>query len=217
MHKAASAYMQTHVTTTTPGHIVVMLYDGAITFLEQAKEEIAARNFARKGILISQALDIIAEWVAENNAVRQSVRNTFAREAVITAKVVKGKEEEASNFQNYFDFSSPLKRCGSHRLLAIRRGEREGLLKVDISIDGERMTERIASRMLHGQPRYGLPSRFLQELPAELVQTVGGWRGTAALSQAEAAVPFSRAESSPSVLPAAEESPVTSRTSSESW
>jgi flagellar protein FliS len=53
--------MQTHVTTTTPGHIVVMLYDGAITFLEQAKEEIAAKNYARKGILISQALDIIAE------------------------------------------------------------------------------------------------------------------------------------------------------------
>ena len=61
MHKAANAYMQTHVTTTTPGHLVVMLYDGAITFLEQAKEEIAARNFAKKGILISQALDIIAE------------------------------------------------------------------------------------------------------------------------------------------------------------
>ena len=61
MHKAASAYMQTHVTTTTPGHIVVMLYDGAITFLEQAKEEVAARNYAKKGILISQTLDIIAE------------------------------------------------------------------------------------------------------------------------------------------------------------
>ena len=61
MHKAANAYMQTHVTTTTPGHLVVMPYDGAITFLEQAKEEIAARNFAQKGILISQALDIIAE------------------------------------------------------------------------------------------------------------------------------------------------------------
>ena len=53
--------MQTHVTTTTPGHLVVMLYDGAITFLEQAKQEIAAKNFAKKGILISQALDIIAE------------------------------------------------------------------------------------------------------------------------------------------------------------
>jgi flagellar protein FliS len=61
VHKAANAYMQTHVTTTTPGHIVVLLYDGAITFLEQAKEEIEAKNFAKKGILISQALDIIAE------------------------------------------------------------------------------------------------------------------------------------------------------------
>lgn len=53
--------MQTHVTTTTPGHLVVMLYTGAITFLEQAKQEIAARHFDKKGILISQALDIIAE------------------------------------------------------------------------------------------------------------------------------------------------------------
>ena len=53
--------MQTQVTTTTPGHIVIMLYDGAITFLEQAKEEIEAKNVAKKGILISQALDIIAE------------------------------------------------------------------------------------------------------------------------------------------------------------
>jgi flagellar protein FliS len=61
VHKAANAYMQTHVTTTTPGHIVVLLYDGAITFLEQAKEEIVAKNYAKKGILISQALDIIAE------------------------------------------------------------------------------------------------------------------------------------------------------------
>ncbi len=59
--------MQTHVTTTTPGHLVVMLYDGAITFLEQAKEEIAAKNFAKKGILISQALDIIAELDASLN------------------------------------------------------------------------------------------------------------------------------------------------------
>ena len=118
--------------------------------IRQAAERFVGKDVADSDTAIAGALDIIAEWVAENNAVRQSVRNTFAREAVITAKVVKGKEEEASNFQNYFDFSSPLKRCGSHRLLAIRRGEREGLLKVDISIDGERMTERIASRMLHG-------------------------------------------------------------------
>jgi len=61
VHRAASAYMQTQVTTTTPGHVVVMLYEGAVTFLEQAKAEVAVRNFAKKGILISQALDIIAE------------------------------------------------------------------------------------------------------------------------------------------------------------
>jgi flagellar protein FliS len=61
VHKAANAYMQTKVTTTTPGHLVVLLYDGAITFLEQSKEEILAKNYAKKGILISQALDIIAE------------------------------------------------------------------------------------------------------------------------------------------------------------
>lgn len=61
MNRAANAYMQTHVTTTTPGHLVVMLYDGAITFLQQAKEEMQARNYAKKGILISQALDIISE------------------------------------------------------------------------------------------------------------------------------------------------------------
>lgn len=61
MHKAASAYMQTHVTTTTPGHLVVMLYDGAISFLEQAKVRICEKDYARKGVLISQALDIIAE------------------------------------------------------------------------------------------------------------------------------------------------------------
>ena len=61
MHRAANAYMQTQVTTTTPGHLVVMLYDGAITFLEQAKQEIGVKNYAKKGILISQALDIISE------------------------------------------------------------------------------------------------------------------------------------------------------------
>lgn len=70
MHKAANAYMQTQVTTTTPGHLVVMLYDGAITFLEQSKEEIQAKNYAKKGILISQALDIIAELDSSLNTER---------------------------------------------------------------------------------------------------------------------------------------------------
>ena len=89
------------------------------------------------------ARDIIAEQVNEDERARNQVRNLFNRQAVITAKVVKGKEEEAAKYQDYFDFSEPLKRCSSHRLLAIRRAEAEGLLKVSISPDDEECTERL--------------------------------------------------------------------------
>lgn len=89
------------------------------------------------------ARDIIAEQVNEDERARNQVRNQFARQAVITAKVVKGKEEEAAKYQDYFDFSEPLKRCTSHRLLAIRRAEAEGLLKITISPDDDECTERL--------------------------------------------------------------------------
>ena len=89
------------------------------------------------------ARDIIAEQVSEDERTRNAVRNQFSRQAMITAKVVKGKEEEAVKYRDYFDFSEPLKRCSSHRLLAIRRGEAEGLLKVSISTDDEEAIEKI--------------------------------------------------------------------------
>jgi uncharacterized protein len=81
------------------------------------------------------ARDIIAEQVNEDERARNLMRNQFSRQAVIIAKVVKGKEteESAAKYRDYFDFSEPLKRCTSHRLLAIRRGESEGILKVSIS------------------------------------------------------------------------------------
>mgnify|MGYP002227786611 FL=1 len=79
------------------------------------------------------ARDIIAEQVSENERARNMLRNTFARQALLTAKVIKGKEEEGAKYRDYFDCSEPLKRCSSHRLLAIRRAEAEGLLKVSIS------------------------------------------------------------------------------------
>lgn len=75
------------------------------------------------------ARDIIAEQVNEDERARNAVRNQFSRQAEISAKVVKGKEEEAAKYRDYFDFSEALKRCTSHRLLAIRRAESEGLLK----------------------------------------------------------------------------------------
>ena len=96
------------------------------------------------------ARDIIAEQVSEDERSRNQVRNQFSRQAIISSKVMKGKEEEAAKYKDYFDFSEPLKRCTSHRLLAIRRGEAEGLLKVSISPDDEECTERLERNYVRG-------------------------------------------------------------------
>lgn len=79
------------------------------------------------------ARDIIAEWVNENERSRSLIRNIFAREARITSKVIAGKETEADKYRDYFDWSEPLSRCSSHRILAIRRGENDGFLRVSIT------------------------------------------------------------------------------------
>lgn len=104
-------------------------------------EEVPDPDAALKG-----ACDIIAEWVNEDEKARQTVRNIFAREAEITAKVIKGKEEEGEKYRDYFDFSSSLSRCPSHRILAIRRGEAEGFLRVSISPDDEKCLDKLVPR-----------------------------------------------------------------------
>lgn len=109
------------------------------------KGEVKDEEDALKG-----ARDIIAEHVSEDERARNQLRNQFSRQAVITAKVVKGKEEEAAKYRDYFDFSEPLKRCSSHRLLAIRRGEAEGLLKVTISPDDEECSDRLERMYVRG-------------------------------------------------------------------
>ena len=96
------------------------------------------------------AREIIAEQVNEDERARNAVRNQFSRQAEINAKVVKGKEEEAAKYRDYFDFSEPLKRCTSHRLLAIRRAEAEGLLKVSITPDDEACIERLERQFVRG-------------------------------------------------------------------
>lgn len=102
---------------------------------EEVEDEVAA---------IAGALDIIAEWVSESEKARSIVRAKFNRSAIISSAVIKGKEEEGANYQNYFDFSQPLRMCSSHRLLAMRRGESEGFLKISITIDDEEMLERLS-------------------------------------------------------------------------
>ena len=112
------------------------------------KGEVKDEEDALKG-----ARDIIAEQVNEDERARNQVRNIFTRQAIITAKVVKGKEkeEDAAKYHDYFDFSEPLKRCTSHRLLAIRRGEAEGILKVTISPEeDEECTDRLERQFVRG-------------------------------------------------------------------
>ncbi len=112
------------------------------------KGEVKDEEDALKG-----ARDIIAEQVNEDERARNQVRNIFTRQAIITAKVVKGKEkeEDAAKYRDYFDFSEPLKRCTSHRLLAIRRGEAEGILKVTISPEeDEECTDRLERQFVRG-------------------------------------------------------------------
>lgn len=97
------------------------------------------------------ARDIIAEWVNENEEARNAVRNSFARTAIITAKVIKGKEEEGAKYRDYFEFSEPLNRCSSHRLLALRRGESEGVLRVGISPDADSCLDRLKRSFVKGR------------------------------------------------------------------
>ena len=99
------------------------------------------------------ALDIIAEIVSENQQARNTVRTAYQRGAVITSKVIKKMKdtEEAQKFADYFDFSEPLRRCNSHRLLAMRRGEAQGILRVSITIDSEECIARLTRQFVRGQ------------------------------------------------------------------
>lgn len=123
---------------------------------EQQPEAVAKRFLKGDIKSVDEALagakDIIAETISEDETVRQQIRSVFRREAVITSKAVKSKREEegAQKFADYFEFSEPLKRCSSHRLLAMRRGESEGFLKVNIDVDSEQCTEKIRKKYVHG-------------------------------------------------------------------
>lgn len=111
---------------------------------------------------IKGALDIIAEQISEDQRSRQQMRNVFTRGAVITSKVVKTKKDldEAQKYSDYFDWSEPLKRCSSHRLLAMRRGENDGILRISISADEEECRNRLQRLFVRG---YGACSKLVEE------------------------------------------------------
>ena len=133
----------------------------------ESNPEAAAKRFVKEGVkdvaaAIKGAQDIIAETVSEDERSRQQVRSAFRREAIISSKVVKAKAdtEEAAKFSDYFDFSEPLKRCSSHRLLAMRRGENEGILRISISADNEGCIDRVKRFFIRG---YGKCSSLVGE------------------------------------------------------
>lgn len=101
--------------------------------------------------VLQGARDIIAEWVNENQVAREIVRNSYTHKAVISAKLVKGKEEEGAKYRDYFEWSEPLKKCPSHRFLAMQRGEKEGFLKIGAAPDPEEVLPRLKRFFVKGQ------------------------------------------------------------------
>ncbi|RLD87583.1 MAG: RNA-binding transcriptional accessory protein, partial [Bacteroidetes bacterium] len=100
--------------------------------IEKAASAYLNDEVESEGDALQGARDIIAEWVNENQRARKTVRYHFDRSAVISSKMVKGKEEEGAKFKDYFEFGEPLKKCPGHRILAMRRGEQEGFLKLSV-------------------------------------------------------------------------------------
>lgn len=129
----------------------------ATTMLQQFTHDIEAE--ARKFITdkvpdlasaLAGARDIVAEWVNEDKKAREMVRGLFAREAIIESKLVKGKAQDGAKFQDYFEFAEPLRKCPSHRLLAMRRGEDEGFLKLSIAPEEEKAIETLQRMFMRG-------------------------------------------------------------------
>lgn len=109
------------------------------------KGEVESEEEALQG-----ARDIIAEWINENEVVRNRIRRLIEREAFVRAKGIKGKEKDGEKYTDYFDYRESLKQCPSHRMLAIRRGEAEGFLKVNLEIEEEKALEGIEKIVVKG-------------------------------------------------------------------
>ena len=124
---------------------------------ERAAQRFITGDVSDVATALKGAQDIIAEQVSEDERSRQQVRGAFRRQAIITSKVVKAKQDtdEAQKYRDYFDWKEPLKRCSSHRLLAMRRGEAEGILRISISPDDDECVERLERHYVYGHTPCG--------------------------------------------------------------
>ncbi len=111
--------------------------------IESVAGRFISKDVADTEVALKGARDIIAEWVSESEIARNLIRKQFAYEANISSRLIKGKEEEAQKFRDYFECSEKLARCSSHRLMAMRRGEAEGFLRVNISADDDKCITKL--------------------------------------------------------------------------
>jgi protein Tex len=130
--------------------LAVIIMKQQETNLEARAESFLNDKVATVEEALQGARDIIAEWINENKRARDAIRRLFENEAFITSKVAKGKEVEGEKFNDYFDFSEPLKKCPSHRLLAMRRGEDEGFLKLSIAPDELKAIDKLDELFIKG-------------------------------------------------------------------
>lgn len=132
---------------------------------EQAAKRFVSGDVSDVATALKGAQDIIAEQVSEDERNRNLVRRAFGREAFIVSKVVKTKKDDdkAQKYSDYFDWEEPLKRCSSHRLLAMRRGESEGILRLQLTIDDDEAVSRLQRNYVRGHGR-------CQQLVSEAVE-----------------------------------------------
>lgn len=142
----------------------------------EAQPAKAAQRFAVDGLTVADCLrgaqDIIAEQVSEDERSRNLLRSAFRREAFIVSTVVKAKKDtdEAQKYSDYFEWEEPLKRCSSHRLLAMRRGADEGILRVRLTIDDDEAVHRLKKTALPPFPAGGQGSRRCRQMLEEAVE-----------------------------------------------
>ncbi len=129
-----------------------LIFSGKEPNPERKAEQFLNDQVANIEDALQGARDIMAEWVSENVDARNKTRFAFERTAFISSKVKKNKQEEGAKYRDYFDFSEPLNKIPSHRLLAIRRGEEEGFLSIDISPDEDMAIEFLDRVFVKGLP-----------------------------------------------------------------
>ncbi|NMC41474.1 MAG: RNA-binding transcriptional accessory protein, partial [Bacteroidales bacterium] len=131
--------------------LAVTIFKQEITDPEAEAGKYISEKVATTDEALSGACDIIAEWISEDEKARRMLRGLFEREAVIVSKVIKGKETDGNKFADYFEWSEPARRCPSHRMLAMLRGEKEGFLRLSFMQDETKALSILENLFIKGK------------------------------------------------------------------